>query len=400
MIRILVAVLISFVMFSSVAVSQTSEEAISLDKVFCYRQVDKQGNNLTVTLLINTKGLEREKTLKLKEKFPTGFQAKVTKPYGSAATVTETGILFVWSNLPPSDLFAVSYELTSLTPLNESVLINGNMSFLSEAGIKYVSINQRDFLNDKDIASRIKNLPPYNPPAPNTTTASNTKSTTEIVPLSKSWDTVAPPKPILRTTVKEEPVKKTVAETKPVQKQEPVKETAQNVENNQAEIKPVSPVEPIKETSQNIETKPVTPVEPIHKQEPVKQTVSENNNITEVKPVSTTQPSVTKTKPKPAPVHTEESSNANIAGVYYAVQIGATPKKLPSGFFAKYNFNKTIDENMIDGMYKYSLGQFSTLKEATNYQNYVKQKNVQCFIVAYSNGKKISIKEALAASKQ
>ncbi len=379
-------VILVMLVFSTISFAQTSDNAISLDKVFGYRQVDKQGNTINVTILVNTYGLERDKTLKLKEKFPTGFQAKVTNPYGSVATVTEVAILFVWDKLPPSELFTISYQLTSATPLNESILINGNMSFLGETGIKYVSISQKDFMSNKDIASRVKSIPPYNPPTSKVTTA--TSLTPEYKPVVQKVDTVAPPKPIPRANVKEEPAK----------------ETTQNEITNQTEVKPVTQEETVQksESNQPTETTTVSPVEPIHetvqKQEPVSQTTSENNNITEVKPISTVKPTENTYKPKPEPTPVQTSTNTS--GVYYTVQIGASAKKLSSNYFAKYNFNKSVDENYIDGMYKYSVGQFSTLKEANSYQNYVKQKNVQCFVVAYNNGKKITIKEALAVSKQ
>jgi hypothetical protein len=86
---------------------QAQETEINLDKIFCYRQIEKQNNVLTITLLINTKGLEREKTLKIKEKFPNGFQCKIKEGYGSTNAAAENSILFVWSVLPQNELFVV-----------------------------------------------------------------------------------------------------------------------------------------------------------------------------------------------------------------------------------------------------------------------------------------------------
>lgn len=336
---------------------QAQENEINLEKVFCYRQIEKQNNILTVTLLVNTKGLEREKTLKIKDKFPSGFLCKVKEGYGSTNAVAENSVLFVWSVLPKSELFTIKYELASAAPTNESINISGNVSFLSETGIKYVSIEQRDFISNTLIVSRIKNLPPYEPGsnAPSTVqssniTVSNVPKTTTYTTTS-SLDTSSTPKPnsIVRTNIKEEPIKNQIVENKiPVQTQP--------------------------------ETKPV--VEPINQIEEIKTT--ETKNVTELPPV----------------YKNKSTTNTTPSGFYYTVQLGASPKPLPSNYFDKYQFDQPVDVLQIDNMYKYSVGKFQTLKEANKYSSVVKQKGLQCFVVAYNNGKKITINEALSISKQ
>ncbi|NSW44578.1 MAG: hypothetical protein HPY79_01955 [Bacteroidales bacterium] len=350
-------------MFSFVLLLKAQETDIDLQKVFCYRQIDKQNNIINVTLLVNTAGLEREKTLKIKEKFPTGFQCKVKEGYGSTNAVAENSVLFVWSVLPKSELFIVKYEITSPTALNEAVNINGNVSFLSETGIKYVSVEQRDFTTNSNVISRIKSIPPYEPGsnAPATVQSSNITMTEvpKTTPPSNTipdTNTAPKPKPIVRTNVKDEPIKTQVAENKtPVQ--------------TQVEPKPV--VEPIKNTA-----------------EPVK---TEKQNVTELPPVNTHKTTTKTTTP---------TSVSTPSGFYYTVQLGASPKPLPNGYYDKYQFDQPVDVLIIDNMYKYSVGKFQTLKEANKYTSVVKQKGLQCFVVAYNNGKKISINEALAISKQ
>lgn len=341
---------------------QAQETEINLDKIFCYRQIEKQNNVLTITLLINTKGLEREKTLKIKEKFPNGFQCKIKEGYGSTNAAAENSILFVWSVLPQNELFVVKYELTSPASLNESININGNVSFLSETGIKYVSVEQRDFMSNSEIAMKIKNIPPYQPGsnAPATVQSSNItvsdvpKTTVSSTPVTPVSENTTAPKPVIRTNVKEEPISNQTIENKT---------TSQNNINSKANVEPIKP----------------TTEEPVKKESP---------NVTELPPV--TNKTVTKA---PNTVSTP-------SGFYYTVQLGASPKKLPSNYYDKYQFNQPVDELFVDNMYKYSVGKFNTLKEANNYQNYVKQKGLQCFVVAYNKGKKITVKEALAISKQ
>jgi len=356
--------IILFVWVISFALILKAQESdIDFNKVFCYRQIEKQSNVINVTLLVNTAGLEREKTLKIKEKFPTGFQCKVKEGYGSTNAVAENSVLFVWSVLPKNELFVIKYEITSPTALNEAVSINGNVSFLSETGIKYVSIEQRDFTSNSTVASRIKSIPPYEPGSNAPATVQSSNITMTDVPKTTTPSTTVPdtstapkPKPIVRTNVKDEPIKTQVAENKA---------TVQT----QTEPKPV--VESIKATV-----------------EPAK---TEKQNVTELPPVNTNK-TTTKTTTS-TPVSTPE-------GFYYTVQLGASPKPLPNGYYDKYHFDQPVDVLQIDNMYKYSVGKFQTLKEANKYTSVVKQKGLQCFVVAYNNGKKISINEALAISKQ
>lgn len=350
--------------FSASNLISFAQDEIPLNKVFCYRQVEKQGNLFTVTLLINTVGLEREKTLKIKEKFPNGFKCKVIEPYGSTNAVTENSILFVWSALPVNELFIVRYQLTSAVAVDEMVNIIGNVSFLSETGIKYVSVEQRNFMSNKDIAAKIKNLPPYQPGA-NVSQPVSSNIVVSNVPKteSKPVEQEAPaPKPVVRTNVKEEPPK-----TQTVQQ-------------------PTTQVTKVEEPkTENVERVVLTEDNPEAKPQPVK-----------------TEPKVKPAESKSVEVKTPVAQTTQLSksGLYYTVQIGASAKTLPKGYYDKYQFNQPVDELFVDNMYKYSVGRFSTLKEANSYLNYVKQKGLQCFVVAYNSGQKISIKEALAISKE
>lgn len=355
-------ILFVFLIIFSLASGQNE---INFDKVFCYRQIEKQDNVLTVTLLINTKGLEREKTLKIKEKFPNGFKCKVIEPYGSTNAVTDNSLLLVWSALPVNDLFIVKYQLTSSVALNESINIIGNVSFLSETGIKYVSVEQRDFLQNKDIQAQIKSLPPYKPGA-NVSQPISSNIIVSDVPKQAEVKQPEPAeptsKPIPRTNVREEPAK-TVP---PPVVQQPVKTEVKNDPKTEA-------VERVVLTEDNPEATP----------QPVKRD---------------DRPTPVVNKPVDSKLATSYSSSSS--GFYYTVQIGASPKKLPAGYYDKYSFRYPVDELYIDNLYKYSVGKFSTLKEANQYQNEVKQKGLQCFVVAYNNGVRITIKEALQISGQ
>ncbi len=207
-------------------------------------------------------------------------------------------------------------------------------------------------------------MPPYNPGASATQPVSS-NIVVENVPKKTEIKTeeneISAPKPIVRTNIKEEPKTSDVQPVTQLSKVE-VKET---------------------QKAENVERVVLTEDKP----EAVPQA---NKSETKTKNVET----------KPVEIKTRTNISPSVGGLYYTVQLGASPKPLPKGYFDKYNFDYSVDELFIDNMYKYSVGKFSTLKEANRYQNQVKQKGLQCFIVAYNNGQKVTIKEALNISKE
>jgi len=329
-------------------ISEIKAQDYSIDKVFCLREITREGNNIKVSLLINTINLDKDITFKLRERFPEGFSAKVTKPYGSENNISGNSINFEWAGLPEANLFMISYELNTSTPISEAVSISGNLSYVTESGIKYVSVKQADFSKNSEIMTHVYKIPPYksagyvSKPAPPT-------ARQEVVEVREQ------PRPILRTT--DQAIEKPVEEPIKVEltTEAPVKEKPR-----------LTSVEPAK-----TEEKPEPAPKPI---------------VSEPKPVIKTEPKI------------EETSNTQ--RVFYAVQIGASSSKLAPGFYDKHNFDKTVEEIFFEGMYRYSLGRFPTLREANSYMAKVKQKNVQCFVVAYIDGKRVPVKEALEITKR
>jgi len=83
-------------------------------------------------------------------------------------------------------------------------------------------------------------------------------------------------------------------------------------------------------------------------------------------------------------------------GVIFKIQIIATRKQLDVEKIKKvYNTDQLIisDKNSDDGLYRYSVGTFNTYAEAQQFKDQTKVKGA--FIVAYKDGKRISILEAI-----
>jgi len=97
------------------------------------------------------------------------------------------------------------------------------------------------------------------------------------------------------------------------------------------------------------------------------------------------------------------SKNMLIAekGLYYRVQIAAS--RIPINIektFSKLHLNKDVKYEKNDGWYKYSVGSFPVYRDVKRYRDYLwtEKGKTDAFVTAYSNGKRITIQEALIAS--
>ncbi len=116
----------------------------------------------------------------------------------------------------------------------------------------------------------------------------------------------------------------------------------------------------------------------------------ENTNFPDEGLAKSTAETSTPTKNPPT------ESNNNIT---FRVQVVASPTKLSSSH-RKLKLVEDYEEVKSGGYYRYMCGKFSVFEDAVNYQNVVKEKGIKdAFIVAYKNGERISVNQALAAIK-
>lgn len=151
------------------------------------------------------------------------------------------------------------------------------------------------------------------------------------------------------------------AETKPV---EPVAATPAPTETKPVETKPVEPVAatPAPTETKPVETKPVEPV--AAKPVPV-----------ETKPVEAAPAK------KSAPATTSE------AGMTFKVQLGAfasQPNK------SKYSGLSNLSIDLINGMYKVTVGKFNSKEDAIKYRDELQSKGYSGFIAKYKDGVRIN----------
>ena len=92
------------------------------------------------------------------------------------------------------------------------------------------------------------------------------------------------------------------------------------------------------------------------------------------------------------PVPIEEPAVDTNLDVFFSIQILAGKSKVSEAQLAQaYSGSKKIIEMTGDGWYRYSIGKFDSIEKARQVQ---KEEGVKGFIVAYKDGKRISVKEA------
>lgn len=97
-----------------------------------------------------------------------------------------------------------------------------------------------------------------------------------------------------------------------------------------------------------------------------------------------------------APARSADSKTVIVKPVY-RIQIASTQEKLDDKYFAsKYGVNASdVKVEKVNGIYKYMIGNFSTLNEASKFKNMLVAKGVNdAFVAPYLNDTRISIAEA------
>jgi len=95
------------------------------------------------------------------------------------------------------------------------------------------------------------------------------------------------------------------------------------------------------------------------------------------------------------------SAPAPETGVLYKVQVLASRKDVKENYFDQhFHINESVSQEMHDGWHKYVIGRFNEYKAARNMRISTNEKVKGAFVVAYNNGERITVREALTVSGQ
>ncbi len=114
----------------------------------------------------------------------------------------------------------------------------------------------------------------------------------------------------------------------------------------------------------------------------------------------------TSAKTRVAPVETRSSSVLSVAtldkqdGIYFRVQVGAVRNpNFASEYFGEYDLLNDVKVEQIEAWYKYTVGSLENYNKAVQLlkQIHIQTPVKKAFVVAYKDGKRISVKQAMEA---
>lgn len=112
--------------------------------------------------------------------------------------------------------------------------------------------------------------------------------------------------------------------------------------------------------------------------------------------------SATPSPQKSPEVKVVEKNFPESKGISFRIQIAALPDKTDKAILAK-NYSVALDairEEQHNGMYKYTVGDYSTLADARKVMNGNPSMKSSCFVAGYENGQRIDLEEAIRKTKK
>jgi hypothetical protein len=331
-------------LWSVSANAQEEEQGIKLSR-FIDPPVVTPGSTVTVNVFIDKSyrgGLAR-----LDEIIPTGFTVSEADDNGAKFSVYDSILKFSWESMPSDPGFTVSYRLHVPATALGNYTLTAQFIYVTPAGAVAAYFKPYTFTvgvpSTQPVAS--------NPPA-----------------------AVAPPKDTMAKAVA--PV--VVTQTPPPAVIAPTNPTpAPKTESVPAKTVAATPIKP---------AKPINLAPVFNKPSPLKAPTTPAPKIAASAPTPATKPVITRTVLDP------EKPN----GLYYRVQIMASAERL--------NVDSVIINGVRDKLYiityngisRYYIGAFHALQPAIDYKNRIMNSGLKGpFVVAYKDGMKIPIKDAL-----
>ena len=318
--------------------AQEEEQGIKLTR-FINPPVITPGSTVTVNVFVD-KGY-RGGVARLDESIPSGFSALETDDNGARFYInSDTSLHFAWESMPSDPGFTVSYRLKIPATALGNYTLTAQFIYVTSAGAIAAYF--------KPYTITVQN--PSNPPV-----AANS---TPALP-NKAKDTIV------------------AAIAQPVQQSAPAAVI----------ITPNSPVESVRKVDS-------IPSKPIETKAPVAVAVNNTTPIAHPAIVVQKPAAIPKANIPPAGPKVDTSSKRN--GLYYRVQIMASAQRLEVDSVIINGIRDKLYIITTNGISRYYIGAFHELQPAIEYRNRIIGNGLKGpFVVAYKDGHKITIKEAL-----
>lgn len=311
-----------------------------LSKIVCKRQSASlnEKGEVVINILVNRGELEVEQFAKIQELVPEGYEAQSVETQGGIFTFRDHTAKFLWMTLPSEQEFIVTYKLT---PEEDSDLANLEI----KGNFSYLVNGQ-----------------------------------TVEIPLSTDDQSIA------------EMISNSSKETSPELLAEIDTETEAIQESDSSLLAGVSE-EPLEDNNLNIINKPD------NTEEQKEEIYAENlNEPTQTDTAENTESNEGDVDLKN--ITLVESPNTLVS---YRIQLAAGHKRIKTqSYFEKLKVKESINTEMLDGWYKYTVGAYSEYLQARNKRNTIWTSTPikDAFVTAYNSGQRITVQEALMISNQ
>jgi hypothetical protein len=341
----------SFLFVSPSAFSQTSVTAGPEQKIkseMKFPAAVRPGSEFTVEIKItkgSISGLARFQQYLVK-----GMTATAIENDGADFSFENQNVKFIWVALPTEETLTLKYKISVDASLNSSKTLSGTFSYVENGRTKTHSIVPKELqIDPKSPEEEVAAAEPERPLEP-------PQGEAAPVMIDKTVDIGTPPsdesKAETPVTTEKSPESENVTAQQPVAIQD---ERAEEKKSPEAAV----PVKKITEASKAS----IAPVEPTMK----------------------------------------STATASSTGIVFRVQIAAMNEKRfrKDGYFQeKFGITQTVYNEEHDGLKKYSVGNCSTYNEARALRDAISSNANGSFVVAYKDGARISVAEALEALKQ
>ncbi|MBK5284378.1 MAG: hypothetical protein JJE25_03160 [Bacteroidia bacterium] len=303
----------------------------------------KPGSSFTVEIKItkgNVSGLGR-----LHQYLPKGMTATQLENQGADFSFDNRNMKLIWLNLPPTPIIDIKYRITTDASLTSSKTLDGTFSYVENGRTKKYSIVPKEIR--------------FDPQAPEEEAVAEVKQPEQTPVLGEP--------PTAPSETKTASIPPSPDETKP--EEQPVKEKI--IAEKTIEIPKQNPAE---------------------EQAPTTSSVANKKALADVT-----------TKKLPAEPAVSSETTASASGLIFRIQIAAMNEKhyRRDGYFQrKFNIEQPVFTEEHEGLKKYSVGNYSSYNEARRKRDEILSNAEGAFVVAYKDGVRISVSEALELMKQ
>lgn len=344
----------------------TAKPPVTISVVRTVPQGEQSGQFL-VDIVINKEDLANFG--KLEDSLPDGFSAKKVMTDGSDFTFDKGKVKFSWWVMPKKPSLHVQYMVIVSPDVSGTKTINGIFSYVENESGKIYTVAPSSVTMKANPATVVENNNPGNSKEENTATAGNNSKENNSGNSQEANTTTAGNN---------------------------AKENSQG--NAQEENSAVAGNNQKENNSGNAQQENTSSAG----------TNQKENNSGNAQQENTATAGSNSKENNGGNSQQEQAASSGIAkagsfaGVSFSVQIAAMIRRVPVAYYTStFGIPGIVNAEQIEGLNKYTNGTFTTYQEARNHRESLRMKGVVApFVVAYNEGKRITVQEALMITSQ